>query len=594
MERVVKEQNRIIGVLSMEFTVSDGNELFQDFLVGRRSYPLTQLIHEEDREGFLAGVEASAEDGFETVARVLNAKKEYHWYYLYIKKFRAENGQFFYQLEMRDICQMEACLNLLERKVGQYERFLCMQNHMYFLYSYETGVIKIFWLNENQVHLVEESELSEWEEAECQMGHIPAEEEAAFHMLCKDIRDGAERFVHDILSSIFSADGPEKLYRFRGISWQRKGRLMECYGVIQLLDRKTKRLKLDSSLEEQLDPLTGLFNKRICMKKLHNLIEEGSEEALTICMLDIDNFKTLNDTYGHLFGDRVLMVVADTMREVLGNRGIAGRFGGDEFFIIIDSAIDEQEIRQILFTIRKNIRWYFEKSEDQLVVTLSVGTASYPKDATDMDELFAKADRALYIAKEKGKDRYIIYNEEKHGRVTFDSEHRKIVELSIQKKEETNKTSAVLYIYDLLEKKGIDGIEEVMGLIGKVFAIDRINIFKNSDLHLWKVWGYETWHQDSAAYILAEGYLNNFNGHKVDICSGIEMRAYKYPKTYEYLNKLEIKSCMQYIVGEGTEMSGLISYEMCKIKRKWSDEDAHNLTLISRFIESVMLKEMDR
>lgn len=594
MERVAKEQNRITGVLSMEFTVSDGNELFQDFLVGRRSYPLTQMIHEEDRTAFLAGVKRFAGEGFETAVRVLDINEEYRWYYLYIKKFQAENGQFFYRFEMRDICRMEDCLNRLEQRIGQYERFLSMQNNMYFLYTYETGIIKIFWLNDNQVHLVEETELFRWEKEQCQLGHIPAEEEAAFHMLCSDIKNGTERFVHDILSGIFSADGLEKLYRFRGFSWQHKGRPTECYGVIQLLDRKTKRLKLDSSLEEQLDPLTGLFNKRICMKKLHNLMEEGSEEALTICMMDIDNFKTLNDTYGHLFGDRVLMVVADTMRDVLGSRGIAGRFGGDEFFIIIDSDIGEQEIRQILFTIRKNIRWYFENSEDQLVVTLSVGTASYPKDATDVDELFAKADRALYIAKEKGKDRFIIYNEEKHGRVTFDSEHRKIVELSRNKKEETNKTSAVLYIYDLLEQKGIDAIEEVMGLIGKVFAIDRINIFRNSDLLLWKVWGYETWQQDSAAYVLAEGYLNNFNGHKVDVCCGIESRAYKYPKTYEYLDKLEIKSCMQYIVGEGAEMSGLISYEMCKIKRKWSDEDVHNLTLISRFIENVMLKEADR
>ena len=591
IEGDAKEQNTIIGVLSMEFTVSDGNELFQDFLLGRRHYPIVQLIKEEDREPFLGMVEEYAQAGFETVARLLDQKGEYRWYHLYVKKFQAENGQYFYHLNMRDVCHMEERIERLEQVSGQYERFLSMQNHMYFLYSYKEERIRIFWMNKNQVHVVVDEGLDSWEEDACRAGCFHGAETDVFHMVCRDIRRGTERFIHDVLTTAFSPDGAEQLYRFRGIARRRMDSLEECYGTIQLLDKRTKRIKLDGSLEGQLDPLTGLYNKRNCMKKLHKLIEEGTDTPLTICMLDLDNFKSLNDTYGHLFGDRVLTVVADTMREVLGNRGIAGRFGGDEFFIIIDSDISEQEVRQILFTIRKNIRWFFERSEDRIVVTMSVGTAAYPKDAENVDELFAKADRALYIAKEKGKDRYIIYDEAKHGRVTFDSEHRKIVEMSIQNRRETDRTSIILYVYDVLEHKGTEGLKEVMGFLGKVYKIDRINIFKNPDFMLWKTWGYETWRQANAAYILEEGYLGQFNEYKVDTCNGIESQAYKYPKTFAYMDKLEIKSYVQYLVGEGTEMSGLISYEVCKIKRKWSEEDICNLTLISRFIENAMIKE---
>ncbi len=586
-----KEQEKIIGVLSMEYTVSAGNELFQDFLLGRRQYPLVQLIKEEDRGRFLELSKEHADTGFKTVVRILDIKNEYRWYYIYLKKFQAENGQEFYHVNMRDICHMEERIGILEQASGQYERFLCMQNHMYFIYSYMTKKIRVFWLNGNLIHTVMEEDLDQWETQVCRTGKIKPEEARAFQLVCNDIREGTERFIHDILSTIFSSEGEEKLYRFRGITWKQKDKLVECYGTIQLLDKKTKRIKVDGSLDEQLDPLTGLYNKRSCMKRLKSVLEENTDASITICMLDLDNFKTLNDTYGHLFGDRVLTVVADTMREILGSRGIAGRFGGDEFFMIIDSDIDEQEVRQILFTLRKNIRWYFEKSEDQLVVTMSVGAAAYPKDATSLEELFAKADRALYIAKEKGKDRFIIYDEAKHGRVTFDSEHQKIVELSIQKRAETDKTSTVLYIYNLLEQKGINGLEEIMGFMGKVFAIDRINIFKGPDLQLWKTWGYETWHQDSAAYILKEDFLSNFNENKVGVCNGIEIKAYKFPKTYEYMDKLEIKSYIQYLIGKGAGLTGLISYEICKIKRKWSEDDIHNLTLISRFIENTILKQ---
>ena len=164
------------------------------------------------------------------------------------------------------------------------------------------------------------------------------------------------------------------------------------------------------------------------------------------------------------------------------------------------------------------------------------------------------------------------------------------MELSIQKREEADMTSVVMHTYDLLQEKGMDGIDEVMGFVGKAFMIDRIAIFRNPDLLLWKGWGYEVWHQDNAGYILQEGYLNNFNANKVDACCGIEARAWKYPKAYEYLNKLGIKSSLQYIIGEGSDMAGLISYEMCKIRRKWSDEDIHNLTLISHFIGSSILR----
>ncbi|MBO5033537.1 MAG: GGDEF domain-containing protein [Lachnospiraceae bacterium] len=590
MERVVEEKSRIVGVVSHEFTISDGNQQMQEFFTNRRAYPITQLMHEEDRPAFLSALEKKADEGFDMVMRVLCLDNVYRWHYIFFQRFYAETGRMFYRLEMQDICQIEAYVKALERQNGQYERLLGIQHNMFFMYFYDTKKIRIFWMNNNIVHTIVEKDLDVWEVEGCSKEQFSVEDELAFHMMCKDIRNGTERFVHDVVSKELSKDGKERLYRFRGVAWRYKGELKECYGTIQLVDKRTNRIKLDSTLEEQLDPLTGLYNKRTCMEKIRGLIEENADTTFTICMIDLDNFKSMNDTYGHLFGDRVLMVVADTMREVLGNRGIAGRFGGDEFFIVIDSALDEQEVRQILFTIRKNIRWFFENSEDQILVTLSVGAAAYPKDGQTIDQLMAMADRALYIAKEKGKDRYIIYDEEKHGRVTFDEEHRKIVEMSMKKQDDTNKTSAILYAYEMLEQKGIDALEDVLAFVGKVFAIDRINIFRGLDLRLWKAWGAETWTQDNAGYILLDNYLGKFNAHKVYCRADIESLAYKYPKVHQHLNKLEIKSSVQYLVGEGSNMTGVISYEVIKFKRKWSDEDEHNLTIISRFIENAILK----
>ena len=589
MERAKEERCRIIGVVSDEFTISDGNQPMQDFFLNRRAYPITELMYEEDREGFLKVLKEKAEEGAGSVVRLLGTDKAYRWHYIYMQQFHSENGRLFYHIEMQDISTVGDYIRALEQKSGQYERLLEIQHTMLFLYSHETKRIRLFWLKRNAIHIVVDKELDAWE-SERSGEQFSVEEELAFHMLCQDIRGGTESFVHDVVSRELSQNGKKELYRFRGGAWRYKGELKECYGTIQLMDKKTNRVKSDISMEEQLDPLTGLYNKVVCMDRIRSLIEKNAEETFYICMIDLDNFKMMNDTYGHLFGDRVLTVVADVMREVLGNRGIAGRFGGDEFFIIIDSALDEQEVRQIIFTIRKNIRWYFENSEDRLVVTLSVGVATYPKDAHSLDKLMAMADRALYIAKEKGKDRYIIYDEEKHGKVTFDEEHRKIVEMSM-KKTETSRLSAVLYLYELLEQKGADALGEVMGLVGKLFEIDRINIFLGTDLHLWKTWGRDTWAVENAGYILFDNYLGQFASHKTSCCADLDMLAYKYPKVHRYLSRYEIKSSVQYLLGEGSDINGLISYELLKAKRKWSDEDVRSLTLISRFIETAVKKD---
>lgn len=583
----MEKESRIIGSISDEFTISDGNQRMQDFFLNRRAYPLTELIHEEDRAALLEELKAHAGEGVESVVRVLGLDNRYRWHYVYMYQFQTENGRTFYHVEMQDVCQIGSYVRGLETENGQLERLLGIQQNMFFIYSYGTRKIKIFWMRNNSIYTVTEKSLEEWEKEGRSGEQFSVEDELAFQMMCRDIKNGTDRFAHDVLTAEFSRTGQVGLYRFRGGTWRYKGELKECYGTIQLVDKKTNRIKFDSTLEEQMDPLTGLYNKRVCTDKIRSLIEENEDETFYICMIDLDNFKSLNDTYGHLFGDRVLMVVADTMREVLGNRGIAGRFGGDEFFMIIDSALDEQEVRQILFTIRKNIRWYFENSEDRLVVTLSVGVTAYPKNAQSVDKLMAMADRALYIAKEKGKDRYIIYDEEKHGKVTFDEEHRKIVEMS-SKKTETSRLAAVLYIYELLEQKGTEALEEVMGLVGKVFEIDRINIFLGNDLHLWKSWGRDTWAVENAGYILYDDYLGLFNSHQIYCCADIESLVYKYPKVHRYLSRYEVRSGVQYLMNRKSDRMGLISYDLLKGKRKWSEEDENNLTIISRFIETAV------
>ena len=102
--------------------------------------------------------------------------------------------------------------------------------------------------------------------------------------------------------------------------------------------------------------------------------------------MDIDDFKNINDTFGHVMGDEVIAKVAEIIRTSLGNRGYVGRFGGDEFMVVTDRVKDAENFSKIFKTIRKNITWSCGEMMPNMEVTLSLGLATYPDHASNYDE----------------------------------------------------------------------------------------------------------------------------------------------------------------------------------------------------------------
>ena len=171
----------------------------------------------------------------------------------------------------------------------------------------------------------------------------------------------------------------------------------------------------ECSLDMLLDPLTGLVSRPYILGFARALIEAGT--PFTFGILDLDNFKFINDTYGHHVGDGVLEAVAKGLIEYVEGYGVAGRFGGDEllFINLRDLAYDEKKaFLTDIYTngsiIRRNIR--LESCSP--FITGTVGCATFPTDAGDYDALFSRIDKTLYRGKTKGRNCYIIYVEEKH------------------------------------------------------------------------------------------------------------------------------------------------------------------------------------
>jgi len=155
------------------------------------------------------------------------------------------------------------------------------------------------------------------------------------------------------------------------------------------------------------DPLTGCANRRTLLEKLHSEIERARRYglALSVLMIDLDHFKGVNDTRGHLAGDDVLRQVAQLLRSVMRSVDVVARYGGEEFLVVLPETADPGAM-SFAERVRERVADHdFAAGGDPLSVTVSVGVATVaPGTETDADDLLARADAALYRAKRDGRN----------------------------------------------------------------------------------------------------------------------------------------------------------------------------------------------
>ncbi len=158
------------------------------------------------------------------------------------------------------------------------------------------------------------------------------------------------------------------------------------------------------------DELTGIYNRRFLLNYFRYKVSWDSLEArpLSLLMMDLDHFKQINDTYGHETGDQVLVWVANLIKEVSGDEGLAVRYAGDEFIILMPNSEKEAAL-QVANLLRQRLHRepaQLPDVEEELYITFSIGVASAPDDAYTGKALIQKADTALYYVKKTGRDRF--------------------------------------------------------------------------------------------------------------------------------------------------------------------------------------------
>lgn len=152
------------------------------------------------------------------------------------------------------------------------------------------------------------------------------------------------------------------------------------------------------------DSLTGLANRNKVRKHLGQelLISERENQSVAILFIDLDRFKSINDTWGHKIGDQLLKMVAIRLIDCIGAKGLIARQGGDEYIICLPDS-NRKEAEAIAQKILQTLSLPFEIMVHEVVITSSIGVSLSPLDGNEVDTLIRNADIAMYLAKEKGK-----------------------------------------------------------------------------------------------------------------------------------------------------------------------------------------------
>jgi diguanylate cyclase (GGDEF)-like protein/PAS domain S-box-containing protein len=195
--------------------------------------------------------------------------------------------------------------------------------------------------------------------------------------------------------------------------YSESGKLIGTVGSFRDITERYENQQIMNQLAHH-DDLTGLPNRRYFHKYVEDIIQQlnAIEDKVALFHLDLDRFKLINDTLGHAKGDTLLSLLAQRLLDCLNNRGKLFRMGGDEFTIVIKDVESRQEVISIAQDILDVVRAPYVIQGFEFYVSVSIGISLYPEDGDDIHKLLGHADTAMYQAKNRGKNRFLLYSAE--------------------------------------------------------------------------------------------------------------------------------------------------------------------------------------
>lgn len=506
------------------------------------------------------------------------------------------NGTKYTDVELRDIVTLNARYKKMDLDVRKYRSIMGMLAEYFFEYNPSDGMFTFFCYRGYRADNIEKADIDEVLKRLIEEKHVDGDNIDKLYMLFEKIKSCEASFTVELETNIFRGGENYELMSFHGQTLYYDNELARVIGIASHVSRigKATSGELSDDAAEK-DSATGILNKKAMTDFVENKIrhfnETGRQEPFWLAICDIDYFKNVNDTYGHLFGDEVIYRFAQTIRTWVGDKGVVGRIGGDEFMIMLDGADDVTELRSILIGIREELEWAFQNKALDYRFTTSIGVANYPKDADDYVRLFKIADKALYIAKEKGRDRFIIYEKELHGELEEEKEGAYAAHTCAELKPIAKAELASNLIF-LLTKAGRDVIPHVLDSIIENLNIHGITIYESDAdgrIRTSMTAGRYNMSVGDISDIMDSRYLELFNANGINQIHNVKECEIHCPEMYDFWKDHEICSTLQFMIGSNEHVMGIVSFDIFGAhRRKWSENDVNTLYMIVKFIGNAL------
>ena len=379
------------------------------------------------------------------------------------------------------------------------------------------------------------------------------------------------------------------------------GNLKWIVGVIQDVDSE-KRAELALQEQAERDSLTELYNKASVQKIINSRLASRDGDSLcALMMIDLDNFKSVNDTYGHLYGDSLLAQVGKYLRQLFRSNDVLGRVGGDEFVVFMDNKPNTRLVHDRCELLRESLGGLFEAHCAGLEVSCSIGVALVPDHAEDYAGLFRRADEALYRTKRMGKNNYSIYSPSSTGdglELGAAAVHT-LTRIDSDVQPGLADASFVRYVFRrLYESRDVEeSLNGLLANIGEQLNVSRVYIFENNDDNTccsntfeWCAEGItpEKENLQNVSYIDdIAGWDKIYDEKGLFYCTDISSLQ---PHFRAILEPQGIKSMLQCSIVDKGVFRGYVGFDECSINRLWTQSQIDLLQFLAEVIGIFLLK----
>ena len=575
-------------VVDRSLHTQSADEKFFTYFGNDVIYSIRRTIDDEDYPRLTECMDSADGGGvFRTVIRMKGVNGQLRWIAAAVRRVSQDSTEPLYSIVFSDVYSLESLAYSRERQLSEYRYVLSLVSDLAFSYSFETQRLRIYMFDCCREVVIVDDELERWRLESIEEGFVPSRCIEIFNALCRDIRSGVYRFDYELETSVLTGGKTRELCLFRGITRFDDPDNKKVTGIISVVSSHQKGKDVNLALESNKDSLSGLLNKRAVSAFAADLIASKPHYNVNIVIIDIDDFTSVNNSYGHLFGDEVIYTIAGIIRTEIGPRGVAGRISGGGFLVVLENTRDEEDLRGVLRAVRSKTEFAFADRFENFRLTCSMGISTYPVDSLDYNELFMQADKALYIAQEKGQNRYVIYDAAKHGPVEKDAEN-KIVYLS-RKEDASERLSFAGQLAESLVMGRLPDLSVLLEQIRSKFAIDDICVFAGNDMGLILSCGNAV--SKNAAYLFGSGYTERFSGDGIFVIDNVNELEGRDDAAFAQLTAENIGGAVQYLMTEDSVIKGMISF--CYISRfkKWSVADTNYFAVIGRTIAALLKKQ---